>query len=412
MHRSFLITWRGELTAITDCCLAADRIAIDVEANGLYAFRAKLCVVQVAWQEGRQLNVAVIDPFSVDISLLAPALAPDGPVKVLHDLTFDVRMLQQLGLEVGNVRDTSVAARFLGEPATGLAALVKSRFDVELSKKLQDHDWSERPFTIAQIDYLVGDVRHLLALDKELEAEAEQLGISEEIALECGYKLMTASRPPRETAPAYARIKGYRALGPESKAVLRRLVEAREQLAERADKPPFRIAANGLLLEMARRKPSAEAAIRRLCRRRSTAKHARKWLEAIGRGLEDGHVPAEPQSKKPRSQLPREQILLRNKIDGTLSRWRRAEAEQRGVDMQVVLPGHCTGAVIGALANHPPTDPGGPALLLEALSAVEGFGACRVARYGTALTDIAAAAHARRARQEERAPPQRLRSED
>jgi len=68
--------------------------------------------------------------------------------------------------------------------------------------------------------------------------------------------------------------------------------------------------------------------------------------------------------------------------------------------------------VIGALANHPPADPGGPALLLEALSAVEGFGACRVARYGTALTDIAAAAHARRARQEERAPPQRLRSED
>ena len=107
-----------------------------------------VCVLQVAWYEGRQLNCAVIDPFSVDIGLLAPALAADGPIKVLHDLTFDVRMLQQLGLDVGNVRDTSVAARFLGAPATGLAALVKSRFDVELGKKLQDHDWSERPLHI------------------------------------------------------------------------------------------------------------------------------------------------------------------------------------------------------------------------------------------------------------------------
>ena len=123
-------------------------------------------------------------------------------------------------------------------------------------------------------------------------------------------------------------------------------------------------------------------------------------------------MPALPPQKSRRPDLPRDQVLLRNKIDGTLSRWRRAEAGRRGVDMQVVLPGHCTADVVGALASHEPAAPRGSEQLLEALSSVHGFGACRAARYGPALIDIAVAAHSRRARHDERAPAQRLRTDD
>ena len=54
--------------------------------------------------------------------------------------------------------------------------------------------------------------------------------------------------------------------------------------------------------------------------------------------------------------------------------WRREEAKARGVDEQVVLPGHC----VKDIAEDAPAT-------LEALEAVPGVGAFRVARYGAAI---------------------------
>ena len=77
-----------------------------------------------------------------------------------------------------------------------------------MSKRLQEHNWAERPFTAEQLEYLAGDVVHLLDLEVQLAAEADKAGISEEIAEECAYKLMTAGRPPKDTRPPWARVKG------------------------------------------------------------------------------------------------------------------------------------------------------------------------------------------------------------
>ena len=53
---------------------------------------------------------------------------------------------------------------------------------------------------------------------------------------------------------------------------------------------------------------------------------------------------------------------------------RHRQAQRRGVDAQVVLPGHCLGDML-ELAS----------LDAEALRSVPGFGACRVARYAEQL---------------------------
>ncbi|MCA9625439.1 MAG: ribonuclease D, partial [Myxococcales bacterium] len=208
---------------------AAETLALDCEGNGLFAYRARLCCTQFAWFDGGALQVVVIDPFAVELAPLAPILGPEGPRKVLHDLTFDARMLQDAGLELGHVWDTSVAARFLGEEATGLASLAKAHLGVELDKGLQHHDWSQRPLRERELAYLAGDVRHLLGLAEVLERLVMDHGIVEEVRLEVEYKLGTGLAPPKATRPAHERIKGYRKLSPVERSILKSLCETRDE---------------------------------------------------------------------------------------------------------------------------------------------------------------------------------------
>ncbi|RLB54134.1 MAG: ribonuclease D [Deltaproteobacteria bacterium] len=382
-----LISRASELAAVVGQCLDAPRVAVDVEGNGLHVFRARLCALQLGWRQRGGDQVAIIDTLELSTEPLAALLGKGGPVKVLHDLTFDARMLGQQGIELGNVRDTSVAARFLGESSTGLAALAAARLGITLNKFLQDHNWAERPFTGEQLDYLAGDVSHLLALDDVLTCAAEEQKITAEIAVEWAYKLKGALAPPQDQRPTYLRIKGYGELNDLERAVLRRLVLFRAQLAEREDVPEFRVAPSGLLLALARRKPRQQRALRQCCgNRRKLPGEPEAWLTAVRRGIEDGAPPLEEQPSLAPTVFSRHEIALRKQLAAVLSKWRRREAADRSVDLQVVLPGHCMGPVTGVLAT-PVSDDG--VSLRDRLGSVEGFGECRVERYEPVLAQLA-----------------------
>ncbi len=254
----------AEVEQIAARCRRAPRIAVDVEANGLFVYRARLCTVQLAWEEGDEIAVAVVDTLAASVKPLAAIFGPDGPVKVLHDLTFDARLLDESGAPLARVRDTSVAARFLGFQATGLASLLASELGVSIDKHLQQHDWSRRPLTDEQLVYLAGDVRDLLALDDHLTEKARAREIEDEIAEECQYKLGTAKNPPRDGRPGYVRIKGALLLDPVGRAVLRRLCRVREEAAEAADVPPFKVVGNETLLAIAAKRPASTAALHAL----------------------------------------------------------------------------------------------------------------------------------------------------
>lgn len=380
-----LVTAQAQLGDLARELNEAESIAVDVEADGLFKYRAKLCVLQLAWKRGDSLAIAIIDPFTIDLAPLGPALSRSGPVKVLHDLTFDARMLADAGIPIDNVRDTSVAARFLAEQATGLARMVHSRLGIELAKDLQDHDWSQRPFSPSQVEYLAADVRYLLALDAILSDETANHGIAEEVRLECDYKLGSALRPPRDERPLHARIKGYGELDPVGRSVLRRLVETRERLAEAADVPPFRIVRNDVLVELSRCRPTQEHDLRRGFGRDRAARHSILWHEAIQAGLAD-----EPEPKLP-PPTPPPDLSARRALDRTLSTWRRERADERGVDPQVVVPGHCMEGVTAALLENGAngTD------LSQGLLAIDGFGVCRVERYAESLSGLLSAAGSR-----------------
>ena len=134
----------GALAAIVARASASARVAVDVESNGLHAYRPSLCTAQLAWGTGAATEIAIVDTLATPATPLAP-LFTGGVIAVLHDLTFDVRLLREHGVALGAVRDTSVAARLLGKPAQGLASLLAGELGITVDKALQHHDWAARP---------------------------------------------------------------------------------------------------------------------------------------------------------------------------------------------------------------------------------------------------------------------------
>jgi ribonuclease D len=379
----------AEVDRLAARAAASPRVAIDVEANGLFAFRPALCTAQLAFLDGGALAIAVIDTLVADVAPLRALLGPGGPVKVLHDLTFDARLLAEAGAPLGRVRDTSVAARLLGLPATGLSALLATELGVAHDKRFQQHDWSRRPLTAEHLAYLAGDVEHLFALDDRFEERAQALDLAAEIADECAYKLASAENPPRDGRPGYVRIKGAAALDAPGRAVLRRLAALREEAAEAADVPPFKVVGNDALLAIARRRPASLRDLDPIPGAASgrAASLGRAFLAAVEAGLGDGDVPEADRALFQPERPDRAVIARRRARETAVSAFRRAEAKRRGVDEQAVLPGHCAQDLVDALLAH---EPGSPELA-RAIAAIPGLGERRLARYGEAFAALAAA---------------------
>ncbi len=372
-----LITNAADLARVVEEARSASILAVDVEGNGLFAYRARLCTVQLAWNEGVETRVAIVDTLAVDPAPLTPLLGPTGPIKVLHDFTFDVKLLSDAGVSLLRLVDTSVLARMLGLKATGLASLLASELGITVTKDLQQHDWTRRPLEPAQIGYLASDVLYLVALYDKLLADARTADIEEEVDEECAFKRDTALAPPREKRPSYLRIKGAEALDPASLAILRRLVEERERIAEEWDQPPFKVVGNEVLLSLAHAKPLTMAELGRARRGVSSRlfELGPRLLSAVTAGLADGSVPPADLERGPR--VPREVAAAKRATEKRLSAWRRAEAEARHVDDQVVLPGHCLADLV---ALETPD--------IEAIAQVRGMGTKRITRYAEHLAAI------------------------
>ncbi|NQT70264.1 MAG: ribonuclease D, partial [Desulfobacteraceae bacterium] len=110
-------------------------IGVDLEADSMFHYQEKVCLVQISTQ---RLNL-LIDPLSVkDLFPLAPVFADREIRKVFHGADYDMRSLyRDFGIEVHSLFDTQIAARFLGLRETGLASLLQEKFNVSSDKKYQ-----------------------------------------------------------------------------------------------------------------------------------------------------------------------------------------------------------------------------------------------------------------------------------
>jgi ribonuclease D len=364
----------GQLAALVQQALGADRLALDLEASGMFAYRARLCTVQLAWGGG---ETAIVDALRVPARVMAGLLGEHGPVKIVHDVAFDARVLAEEGVELGNVHDTALAARMLGRTATGLASLAKSELGVELEKSMQHHDWRLRPIDDAMLAYLAADVLHLEPLEQKLWSEVLERSIEAEVLEETRYRLACAIRAVSAPVddPPYVRVKGVDRLAERERAALRVLAELREREAERRDVPPYRVASAEALVVMARTRPKSRGEIARI-RGMDASASASPFLDDLARALRAAPevLPDEERARFDRPRPPPEVLKLRREREARLAAWRKAEAHRRGVDEQVVLPGHCLQDAVD-LAS-PST---------EELSRIPGMGALRVERDGAAM---------------------------
>ena len=121
------------------------RLAIDLEANSLYAYRERVCLIQISIP-GQDY---IVDPIvGFDLEALGAIIADPAVEKIFHAAEYDLILLKrQYNWTLNNLFDTMWATRILGKDRCGLANLLRSYFQVKQNKKHQKANWCKRPLS-------------------------------------------------------------------------------------------------------------------------------------------------------------------------------------------------------------------------------------------------------------------------
>ena len=345
-------------------------IGLDTESDSLYHHFDKVCLVQVATDRGEAF---LVDTLVVrDLAPLAPTLADPAVVKVLHGADYDVATLKRdFRFSFASIFDTMIAARLLGRPGIGLAAVARDELGVTLDKGNQKDDWSRRPLSPQQEAYALADVRHLVELRARLEAKLSACGRLDWLREECGAVAELEPMARRRDPDAWLGIKGARRLAPRPRAVLRELHAWRERRAEETDTPAFKILGNEALLKLATLRPRGSADLRAVSGvLPRLQRQADALLAAVRRGEEvpEAALPVVPRT--PRPVVPDEVLRRVDRLKG----WRARKAAELQLEASVVLPQR----LIDRLAEASPRD-------RTELSSIEGLRRWRAEAFGADL---------------------------
>jgi ribonuclease D len=320
------------LETVLKALRGVDAIAVDLEADSMFHFQEKVCLIQIASNR----HLFIVDPIPIeDLSVLKPLFENHRIKKVFHGSDYDVRSLfRDFGIVVHNLFDTELASRFLGFQQSGLDAMLQTFFNVKLEKKYQKKDWSMRPLPEAMITYAAKDVDHLLPLAKQLEENLSEKNRLAWVEEECD--LLSKVRPNAANAePMFLSFKGAGRLSPEDLAVLEALLIWRKRAARKKDLPLFKIIGNNTLLTLVRTKPQTREALEtsRALSVKQAGMYGRQLLDAIGKGLKTPGdcLPIYPRTRAIR--LPESKIRLAKK----LKNWKEKKAADLAVDPSLVL---------------------------------------------------------------------------
>ena len=238
------------LGALTGRLANLPRWALDTEADSLHHYHEKVCLIQLA--AGR--DVYIVDPLAgIDLAAFFSILA--GKNLVLHDAGYDLRMLRaSFGFRPrAPIFDTMLAARLLGYERLGLAALTDDILGVSLTKGSQKFNWSRRPLPAQRLAYAGDDTRYLEPLADYLMERLRQMGREDWHRESCEALVRKTGTDRAAACPGEIwRIKGSSLLNREELGVLRAVWHWRDNEAENADIPPFKVMGNAGLLELAR----------------------------------------------------------------------------------------------------------------------------------------------------------------
>jgi ribonuclease D len=239
---------QNDLDALIDEWGSNQPIAVDTEANSLYNYFERVCLIQLTSKKSHVL----IDPLSeLQMSKFTHWLAKKEII--LHGADFDLRMLRyDYGFKPQKpIFDTMLAAQLLGMEHIGLAALIKNYFDVDLEKQGQKSNWGYRPLSNEQLEYAVNDTLYLPTLCEKMKTELSHLNRLEWHEEWCERIVVNSSIDQEKDTENAWRIKGITGLNQRQLAFVRAIWHWREKEAQKSDKPPFKVLGNKQIVDWA-----------------------------------------------------------------------------------------------------------------------------------------------------------------
>jgi len=286
-----LIDHDRQLQPLLDALDGVEEISLDTEADNMYHYRTRLCLMQI--MADRQ--IFLVDVLSPNLHLDAFWPRMRRLHLLMHGSDFDLRLLHAIcGFKAKSLFDTMLAAQLLNRKRIGLAGLLGEHFGVELDKDGQKANWSKRPLTKKLLDYAALDVHHLPELRNILQKELKKLGRLEWLEQQCRSQIETGAEgfsPPDENdwriGPS-ERLRG-RGLG-----AMYALWNWREDQAKRLDTPPFKVCSNDLLIRLSLQAEEGREANEILATVNLGKRHSR-LIGSLSSALEDG-VARDPKS--------------------------------------------------------------------------------------------------------------------
>ncbi len=330
----------------------APALAVDTEANSLHSYTEHTSLVQVSTRQ----RDYIVDPIALpDLSSLAPLFANPAIEKVFHAAENDILGLKRdFGFEVHGIFDTMLGSRILGMPHVGLADLLHEYFGVTLDKRMQRYDWGTRPLDPAALAYASEDTHYLLPLRDKLQ-EALVAAERWEEARQEFERLSRVSPTPRNfDTEGFWRVKGVYEVLPRERAIVRELYRFRDEQARAADRPPFKVLSDSVLIRLSQAQPRSLDELRRT--EILTPYLLRRYGQGILAAVRAGQTAPIPQRQRDHDR-PDEDTQARFEA---LRVWRKGVGAARGVDPDVIL----SNAALWALARRAPT-------ALEALQALD-----------------------------------------
>lgn len=361
------------------------RFALDTESNSLYSYYGKVCLIQVSCHAindhtgAPEITDYLIDPLRLDTLDPLGELCADPTFEVvMHAADNDMLTLyRNHGFTFGRIFDTQLAARILGWKQVGLAALLEKHFGIVSNKRMQRTDWGKRPLTPEQIAYAQMDTHYLLQLREILVEELKAAGRWEEAqdAFTVLAALDSSMRVPEERT--FWQMRAVRDVPREQHAVIEALWRWRENEARSADRPPFKVVNDAVLVDLAKRQPQTRTDLEEIPGFSSL--QIRRYGAALMQAVQEGQA-------QPLPPLPNGDGRLEHLLDkvgqaryDALRRWRTETARKRTVDADIVLPN----SILFTIAQQNPTT-------LDELTAMPELTTWKVKTYGQQILAVLA----------------------
>jgi len=344
-----------ELDAWIDYCSSQTILAVDTESDSFHHYTQKVCLIQMT--AGKR--DVLIDPLvlgKINLKRLGPLFKDDEKVKIFHDAGYDLLCLKRdFAFNFRNIFDTMLASRILGVKQFGLAHVLNTHFGVQPDKRYQRSDWSKRPLSAEQVSYARLDTHYLPRLVDILQ---EQLELVErwDWALEEFERLpkvviKNTSATPENALQAFWRLKGIRRMTPIERGRCKELYVMRDNIAQKFDRPAFKVFPDALLVDLAQNPPADFVSVqpRRGLRRAGIEMFGKKIISALEQAepIRSADIPKDAGKSRRRRRFldPKARHLYED-----LRQLRSNKAEVLGIEPEVAL----SNAVLEELALSVP----------------------------------------------------------